>query len=127
MSAAFELSVPVLVEEGTRFEGLLCFRGHSRIRGEFRGEISASGRLEIGESAEVVGRVEADEVVIAGRFEGEIVARASLEVLSTAIVTGDLVTRQFSAEEGCEVRGSCRTIESAPASEQDAPEAPSSS
>jgi len=119
--------IPVLIEEGTRFEGIVCFRGHSHIAGELRGEIAATGRLEIGETGRVTGRIEADQVQIAGYFEGEVLAREGLEILGTGQVDGTLVSPRMSADEGCKVRGACRTVRSVPKSGEDSDNSPSSS
>ncbi len=110
-----EVSAPVavLVASDAQFEGLITFRGDSRIDGSFRGEIAANGRLELGESSRVEAEIEADEVVLAGIFEGRVVAHSRLELLSTARVKGELSAPLLVAAEGCQVHGRCRTLESA--------------
>lgn len=102
-------AVPVIVKAGTAFEGLLSCPGASRIDGRFHGQIVAADRIELGENAEVSGRIEAQDIIVAGRFEGELVAHRSIELLATARVTGEFRARELVAEEGCAVEGRYRT------------------
>ena len=48
--------------------------------------------------------------MVAGRFEGELHASRSIELLATASVEGELCARELIAEEGCTVKGRCRTL-----------------
>jgi cytoskeletal protein CcmA (bactofilin family) len=105
---------PVLVEAGTSFEGLLSCKSGVRVDGELKGDIIARGRIELGELSHVTGALEADEIVVAGRVEGSLVARRRIEVLATAEVLGDLCAGELLAEDGCTVRGNCRTGPSTP-------------
>ncbi len=102
-------AVPVIVKAGAAFEGLLSCPSASRIDGRFHGQIVAADRIELGENAEVSGRIEARDIIVAGRFEGELVARHSIELLATARVTGEFRARELVAEEGCAVEGRYRT------------------
>lgn len=100
---------PVILQRGASFEGWLSCRQSARIEGRFKGNVVAEGRIELGESCEVSGRIEAEDIVVAGDFEGELLARQSIELLATARVRGELHARELSAEEGCTVTGRCRT------------------
>ena len=104
-----ESLAPVIVASDASFDGWLTCPGAARIDGRFRGNAVAEGRIEIGETADVSGRIEAEDIVVAGSFEGELFASHSIELLSTARVTGELHARELSAEEGCTVTGLCRT------------------
>ena len=102
-------AAPVILAAGASFEGWLTCRKAARIEGCFRGTVVAEGRIELGEDAEVIGRIEARDIVVAGSFEGELVASHCIELLATARVTGELYARELAAEEGCTVSGRCRT------------------
>ena len=69
----------------------------------------AEGRIELGESAEVTGRIEAQDIVVAGTMDGDLIASRRIELLATARVKGSLTTSELIAEDGCSVRGNCRT------------------
>ncbi|HIG68933.1 MAG TPA: polymer-forming cytoskeletal protein [Myxococcales bacterium] len=100
----------LVVRAGAAFDGLLTCPKAARIEGRFTGNVFAEGRIEIGEAAEVTGRIEAQDIVIAGRFEGELEATRCISLLATARVQGELCARELIAEEGCMVTGRCRTI-----------------
>jgi len=107
---AGENAPALAIREGASFEGLLTCPKAARIDGHFTGDIIADDRIELGVEAEVSGRIEAREIVVAGRFEGELHASRSIELLATASVEGELCARELIAEEGCTVKGRCRTL-----------------
>ena len=77
-----------IVDAAARVEGKLTGRD-ARILGRFEGEIQLTGRLQIGEGAEVNGRVKADACEIGGRYRGQLEARSVL-LLEKARVEGSL-------------------------------------
>lgn len=102
---------PVIVGAGADFEGVLTCRVASRIDGRVRGDIVGDDRIELGLESDVIGRIEAKDIVVAGKFSGDLVASRRIELLATAEVTGEIRARELSAEEGCSVKGRCRTGE----------------
>jgi cytoskeletal protein CcmA (bactofilin family) len=97
----------VVLGPGDRFDGLLTFRGEARVEGELRGAILAQGRLEIGASAHVEARIEAEDLVVAGSVKGELAARRRIALLAGARVQGALRAPRIALEEGCQLRGRC--------------------
>lgn len=83
--------LPTLVEAGTRFEGLVAFRGAVRVEGLIVGQVVAVGALWLSQQGELRGRIEADEVTIEGCCDGEIEARHRIELLPGARVRGRMV------------------------------------
>lgn len=108
-SGSGENAPALVVREGASFEGLLTCPKAARVDGHFTGNIFGEDRIELGAEAEVSGRIEARDIVVAGRFEGELHASHSIELLATASVEGELRARELLAEEGCTVKGRCRT------------------
>jgi cytoskeletal protein CcmA (bactofilin family) len=100
---------PVVVPESARFEGLLTFRGQAQIDGELEGEVLCRGTLRLSETARVVARIEADELIIAGIFEGEATARDRIQLTPTARVTGTIRAPKLAMEDGCVLDGRCET------------------
>jgi len=98
-----------VIGEGCRFVGVLTFRGEAWIEGDFEGEIEARGTLGVGPRARVGARLRVDELIVAGEFEGDVVARHRIELRATARVRGNLEAPRICFEEGCIVRGHCRT------------------
>ena len=99
--------LPILIDVGSTFEGVVSCRAGVRIDGSLTGEVVAQGRIELGEASKVTGTVRAAEIVAAGRVEGTLVASDRIELLATANVNGDLTTGTLVAREGCTVQGSC--------------------
>jgi len=101
------LELPVSIPRGGRFEGLLAFRGGGRIEGELLGEVRGSGLLDLGAAARVVGRVEADEVVVQGVLEGDVYAKTRIVLLPSAVVLGELCSPLIRIEDGAKLSGRC--------------------
>lgn len=99
-----------VVGPGCQFEGVLTFRGEAWIEGEFRGQVSARGTLGLSRDARVDARVDVDELIVEGEFEGEARARLRIELRSTARVRGNLEAPRVRLDEGCVLRGRCRTV-----------------
>jgi len=94
---------------GTRFEGLLTFRGRARIDGTLSGEIAGHGLLVLGPGARAEASVEVDELVVAGEIEGDVRARRRVELLATGLIRGDVETPRLVIAEGGRLLGRCTT------------------
>jgi cytoskeletal protein CcmA (bactofilin family) len=88
----------------THFEGDLKSEGNVRVDGAFIGDITARGRVLIGEVASVEGDIIGEAVAIGGLVRGDIVAR-KISVLRTGRVWGDLVSEALATEEGAFIQG----------------------
>ena len=99
----------VIIGRGSRFEGLLTFRGRACVDGELIGDVICSGTLELGEGSNVRGAIEVDELIVAGELEGDVTARRRIELRATARVKGALRTPQLALAEGCILEGRCET------------------
>jgi len=94
---------------GTRFEGLLTFRGRARVDGSLRGEIAGHGLLVLGPGARAEARIEVDELIVAGEIEGDVHARRRVELLATGCIRGDVETPRLVIAEGGRLLGRCTT------------------
>lgn len=92
--------VPVLLEAGTRFEGLLSFRGAVRVEGLVIGTVVAWGTLVVGPGGQLQGRIEADEVVLEGTCVGEVAARERVVLRPGARVSGRILAPSIAVEDG---------------------------
>ncbi len=102
-------ALPVVIPVQGRFEGLVSFRGGARVDGELHGEVLAQGTLYLGESARVEANIQVDELIVAGSLAGDVQATRRIELRSTAQVRGELRAPRVSFEDGCHLRGRCRT------------------
>lgn len=92
-----------VVDADANFQGNLNGKD-AQVLGRFKGEIAVSGRLTIGEGANVEAKVAADTVEIGGVFKGEVKARAVI-LLEKARVDAALDAKSLSVRDGALVNG----------------------
>lgn len=79
-----------VIGETSRFEGKLSGDDDFVIRGHVRGDCDLQGNLVIAENGRWIGRITANNIVIAGEIEGEINASEKLEICATARIRGNI-------------------------------------
>ena len=79
-----------MLGEGVFVEGTLTFSQTFRVDGEFKGKITRSDRLVVGEKGKVSGEIEVNSLVVYGRIDGKVKVKSSLEVHRKGRVMGDL-------------------------------------
>jgi len=94
---------------GTSIVGNITCDGPAQFYGHIEGEVRGS-ELLIGEGAEVVGNVIAQEVTIRGRIKGTIRA-VRVKLQATGAVDGDIFHRSLSIEDTALFEGSSRRVE----------------
>ncbi len=111
-----------MLGEGVFVEGTLTFSQTFRVDGEFKGKITRSDRLVVGEKGKVSGEIEVNSLVVYGRIDGKVKVKAGLEVHPKGRVVGDLemLSPALSVMEGGFIEGtvklSNKTEGAAPAS-----------
>jgi cytoskeletal protein CcmA (bactofilin family) len=94
---------------GTSIVGNITCDGPAQFYGRIEGEVRGS-ELLIGDGAEVVGNVIAQEVIIRGRIKGTIRA-VRVKLQATGAVDGDIFHRALSIEDTALFEGSSRRVE----------------
>ncbi len=117
-SSASDRNSTTVLDRSSEFEGRLRFTGTLILNGKFRGEISSSGTLLAGETAEVDGEVRVGTAIVNGHVTGNIVAGERVELRVGAHVEGDITTPALVLEEGVVFDGNCRMRGSDVAAEQ---------
>jgi cytoskeletal protein CcmA (bactofilin family) len=97
------------IGSGTSIVGNIVCDGPAQFYGHIEGEVRGSDLL-IGEGAEVVGNVIAQEVIIRGRIKGTIRA-VRVKLQATGAVEGDIFHRSLSIEDSALFEGSSRRVE----------------
>ena len=87
------------------FRGEVSGEGDFRILGKFDGEINVTGRVYVGEGAEVDANINAAAIVVGGTVRGNLSASTRVEILPSGVLTGTLRTGSFSAADGASVKG----------------------
>jgi cytoskeletal protein CcmA (bactofilin family) len=97
------------IGSGTSIVGNITCDGPAQFYGHIEGEVRGSDLL-IGEGAEVVGNVIAQEVTVRGRIKGTIRA-VRVKLQSGGAVEGDIFHRSLSIEDTALFEGSSRRVE----------------
>jgi cytoskeletal protein CcmA (bactofilin family) len=97
------------IGSGTSIVGNITCDGPAQFYGHIEGEVRGS-ELLIGEGADVVGNVIAQEVIIRGRIKGTIRA-VRVKLQATGAVEGDIFHRSLSIEDSALFEGSSRRVE----------------
>lgn len=94
-----------VLASGIEIIGSIRFQNDMHIDGKIDGEIlSESGKVTIGEMADIKGNIQAGEVHIYGHVDGNVKSdRCHLN--SHAVIAGDITTGALSMEEGARLSG----------------------
>lgn len=103
------------IAEGTIFKGEIESKSDIRIDGTFDGRINSTGRVVIGEGANVKGEILCGDADIFGKVEGSLTVKGVLSLKSSCSVKGDLTIAKLSVELGASFDGSCKMISAKPA------------
>jgi len=95
--------------ENTFFEGQLTFEGILQIDGRYKGTISSSGHLIVGNSGIVESDIHVSTIVISGEVHGHVVAEKSIEIHVPGRVFGDIQAPTVIIHEGVKFEGNCLT------------------
>lgn len=98
-------SEPAAVGAGLTFRGEVAGDGDFHIAGRFEGDINVTGRVLVGEGADVDANINARAIVVGGTVRGNLSAATRVEILPTGVLTGTLKTGSFSAADGAAVKG----------------------
>ncbi|MDP0490841.1 MAG: polymer-forming cytoskeletal protein [Verrucomicrobiota bacterium JB023] len=94
-----------VLAQGIEITGSIKFSNDMIIDGKVDGKIeSDSGKVTIGENAQIIGDVKAGEVKMYGKVEGTIDS-ARCELKTKSELKGDIKTKSLSMEEGAVLSG----------------------
>lgn len=96
-----------IIGQNTKITGEIISEGDFRIDGTLEGTIVTNGRVIIGGSGLIKGKVECTDADIEGKFSGELLVSNVLTVKATANINGDVVIGKLSVEPGAEFNATC--------------------
>lgn len=97
--------IEAVIGPAASFNGHLKCDRSVRIDGLCEGSIETGGNVIIGEGAQVIADITAENVSVSGAVKGSITARGRLEILSTGRVWADIAVTSFLIDEGGFFRG----------------------
>ena len=96
-----------IIGKNTSFVGDIISEGDFRIDGKIEGTIKTIGRVVIGKSGSISGKVECKNADIEGKFSGELIVNSLLTLKATATISGDVIISKLSVEPGAEFNATC--------------------
>lgn len=96
-----------VIGKNTKITGEIVSEGDFRIDGTIEGNIITNGRVIIGGSGFVNGKVECTNADVEGKFSGELLVANTLTVKSSANINGDVVIGKLSVEPGAAFNATC--------------------
>jgi cytoskeletal protein CcmA (bactofilin family) len=105
------------IDEGSEIEGRYSFSGTVMLNGRFKGEISSTDTLIIGDKGVINGDIRAGQVLVSGEVVGNILGTERVELKRTARVFGDVEAPVVVVEEGVLFEGHCRMTKANPNAE----------
>lgn len=103
-----------LIGEGIVLKGSVDFSDGMRIDGEVQGDLmalrDAPSLLVIGAKAKVIGKVNADHVIIVGEVIGPVMCTGLLELQPTARIEGDISYQLLEMHPGAVVEGELKPL-----------------
>ena len=96
-----------VVAKNTAIIGDIISEGDFRIDGTLEGNIKTKGRVIIGISGSIKGKIDAVNSDIEGKFSGDLLVQETLTIKATAIISGDVVIGKLSVEPGATFNASC--------------------
>jgi cytoskeletal protein CcmA (bactofilin family) len=105
------------IDEDSEIEGRYTFKGTLMLNGRFKGDISSTDTLIIGEKGSVTGDIRAGQVLISGEVVGSVSCTERVELKRTARVFADVEAPLVVIEEGVLFEGHCRMTKANPNTE----------
>lgn len=92
---------------GSRIIGNIFAERDFRIDGEVRGDVQCNGKVVIGQTGSLNGKITCINAEIGGTVIGDIVVSESLTLRSTAVIEGDVRTKTLIVEPDAIFNGTC--------------------
>ena len=96
-----------LIGLGTEIHGDIMCNGDLRIDGSIVGNISAKGKVVVGETGKIKGEITCRNSDVSGQVDGKFIVSELLSLKSTARVIGDMSTSRLAIEPGSRFTGYC--------------------
>jgi cytoskeletal protein CcmA (bactofilin family) len=102
-----ENSVINIIGAGTKITGDVETSSDIRIDGVLKGNLLTKGKVVVGETGEIEGKVVCNNSDISGTIKGEIIVQEILSLKSSAKVFGNINTNKLAIEPNAIFTGTC--------------------
>lgn len=94
-----------IIGNGVVLEGKLMSNGNIRVDGVINGDVNANGNVTVGETGEINGEINAENITIGGKVIGRVNSKEKLTLESKCNLRGDLITKLLVVEAGAKFDG----------------------
>lgn len=98
------------IASGVLIKGDITCPADVRIDGKIDGKIQSSGRVVVGETAEIKGTILCDMLDFWGNMDGDIFVRNTLSLKAGSTVKGNINIHKLQVEMGATLDGFCKMI-----------------
>jgi cytoskeletal protein CcmA (bactofilin family) len=104
------------IGEDLFIEGTVHAQKKMVVSGTINGSVSGDQEIVVTESGNVIGRIEANIILVAGKVAGDLLAHKRLEVNATATIQGEVQvpSGQLLIKEGAQLEARCTTLNEKP-------------
>ena len=95
-----------IIESSTKIIGDIFSEADFRIDGLVEGNITTTGKIVVGKSGKINGKINCSNADISGSISGKIEVNEVLSLMSESLIQGDIITGKLSVEEGAQVEAS---------------------
>jgi cytoskeletal protein CcmA (bactofilin family) len=88
-----------VIEASTKIVGDIVSKADFRIDGTVEGNITTTGKVVIGKSGKVIGKLNCSNADVSGSISGQIQISETLSLMSESYIQGDITTAKLSVEE----------------------------
>ena len=101
-----------IIESSTKIVGDIYSKADFRIDGIVEGNITTTGKVVVGKSGKINGKINTSNADISGSVSGKIEVAETLSLMSESLIQGDIVTGKLSVEEGAQLNSNKIILES---------------
>ena len=95
-----------IIESSTKIVGDIFSEADFRIDGIVEGNVTTSGKIVVGKSGKINGKINCSNADISGSISGKIEVNEVLSLMSESLIQGDIIRGKLSVEEGAQVEAS---------------------
>ena len=92
-----------VIESSTKIVGDIISKADFRIDGVVEGNIITTGKVVVGKSGKISGKLNCSNADVSGSISGHIQISETLSLMSESYIQGDITTAKLSVEEGAQV------------------------
>lgn len=94
------------IAQGTKIKGDISTEGDLRIDGELEGSVDCKGKLVVGNSGKIKGKVRCQNANLSGIIEGVMVVSDMIAMQATGVFSGEITYGKMAVEPGARIEGS---------------------